>query len=67
MMLQEGEGERDLQQDRGVCVFVNDRERKKLKEKFGKDINTKAEMFSENSSDKKFIQKTIDVIEKNML
>jgi DNA-binding response OmpR family regulator len=41
-------------------------QRKKLKEKFGKDINTKAEMFSENSSDKEFIQKTIDVIEKNI-
>ncbi len=41
-------------------------QRKKLKEKFSKDINTKAEIFSENSSDKEFIQKTIDVIEKNI-
>jgi DNA-binding response OmpR family regulator len=41
-------------------------QRKKLKEKFSKDINTKAEIFSENSSDREFIQKTIDVIEKNI-
>ncbi|MDP2366226.1 MAG: ATP-binding protein, partial [Ignavibacteria bacterium] len=41
-------------------------QRKKLREKFSKEINIQAETISGNSSDREFIQKTIDAIEKNL-
>jgi signal transduction histidine kinase/ligand-binding sensor domain-containing protein/DNA-binding response OmpR family regulator len=41
-------------------------QRKRLREKFGKEINVKAETLSSNVVDKEFVQKIIDIIEKNL-
>jgi len=41
-------------------------QRKHLREKFGKEINIKAESISSNVVDKEFVQKIIDIIEKNL-
>jgi DNA-binding response OmpR family regulator len=41
-------------------------QRKHLREKFGKEINVKADSVSSNAVDKEFVQKIIDIIEKNL-
>ena len=41
-------------------------QRKRLREKFSKEINIKAESVSSNVVDKEFVQKIIDIIEKNL-
>jgi YesN/AraC family two-component response regulator len=41
-------------------------QRKHLREKFSKEINIKAETISSNVVDKEFVQKIIDIIEKNL-
>lgn len=41
-------------------------QRKRLREKFSKEINVKAESISSNVVDKEFVQKIIDIIEKNL-
>ncbi|MGB5529428.1 MAG: two-component regulator propeller domain-containing protein, partial [Ignavibacteriaceae bacterium] len=41
-------------------------QRKHLREKFGKEININADSVSSNAVDKKFVQKIIDIIEKNL-
>lgn len=41
-------------------------QRKRLREKFSKEINVKAESVSSNVVDKEFVQKIIDIIEKNL-
>jgi signal transduction histidine kinase/ligand-binding sensor domain-containing protein/DNA-binding response OmpR family regulator len=41
-------------------------QRKHLREKFSKEINIKAESISSNAVDKEFVQKIIDIIEKNL-
>jgi signal transduction histidine kinase/DNA-binding response OmpR family regulator len=41
-------------------------QRKHLREKFSKEINIKAESISSNVVDKEFVQKIIDIIEKNL-
>ena len=41
-------------------------QRKKLREKFSKEINVKAESVSSNVVDREFVQKIIDLIEKNL-
>ena len=41
-------------------------QRKRLREKFSKEINVKAESVASNVVDKEFVQKIIDIIEKNL-
>jgi len=41
-------------------------QRKLLREKFSKELDFQSESISRNSSDKEFIQKTVDAIEKNL-
>ena len=41
-------------------------QRKRLREKFSKEINVKAESISSNVVDKEFVQKIINIIEKNL-
>ncbi len=41
-------------------------QRKRLREKFSKEINVKAESVASNVVDKEFVQKMIDIIEKNL-
>ncbi|MEJ2104458.1 MAG: response regulator, partial [Ignavibacteriaceae bacterium] len=41
-------------------------QRKRLREKFSKEINIKAESVSSNVVDKEFVQKIINIIEKNL-
>jgi DNA-binding response OmpR family regulator len=41
-------------------------QRKKLREKFSKEINVRADSVSSNAVDKEFVQKIIDIIENNL-